>query len=131
MMRVYVSQFALWMVRASGRRIAAAVSLGLACIAIWFSLHNAGAQPAVAGNHGLTGSYYVSDLPLDLDFHLPKPVRDPEAKRVDSQIAFGQGVGFRSGVSETGLGAWANQSALNGGGRRLGWLKAVIWRGFI
>lgn len=116
-----MSRFSWWLATGGG--------IGLVAIATWLSPHS-GAQPA-AGRHGLTGAYYTSDVTPDRDLQLPRPMRNPDAMRVDSQIAFGQGAGFRSGVTESGLGAWANQPALNGGGRRLGWLKAVIWRGFI
>ena len=126
MMRSFANAHGLF--HSARRRMAAGVVLELGAIAIWLIPHNSGAQPAVT--HGLTGSYYVSDMAVDPDLQLPKPARAPEATRVDAQVAFGQGMGFRSGVDEAGLGAWADQPALKGG-RRLGWLKAVLWRGFI
>lgn len=119
------------LLHSSRRRFATGVVLGFGAIGVWLAPHDSGAQPAPAATHGLIGSYYTSAVPVDPDLQLPKPARAAEATRVEAQVAFGQGKGFRSGVDEAGLGAWADQPALKGGGRRLGWLKAVIWRGFI
>ncbi len=112
------------------------------------------AAPAAEAKHGLTGSYYVSNLethedrpPQALypntyfaqvwydpnDSELPKPFTSPAAMRVDPQIAFGKGQGFvpRDGKQFVW---WPT-----GYSRPTGWphdrpwdnTAAVIWKGYI
>ena len=107
-------------------RLATGVFVGLT--AMWLFFHGIGAKAApAASTNGLTGFYYVSDLPLD-EFQIPLWSEKPAATRVDRQIAFGQGKGFHDPKPERSA-DWAVQAGLTAG--RVGWLKAVIWRGFI
>src|SRR5438105_3169213 len=132
-----MTQFTSWNMRVYGgpsRRIATAVCVGLATMAVWFSLHTAAANAAPPARHGLLGLYYATELPIEKDFKLPEPVRNPDATRVDAQIAFGQGQGFKiesSSYTDVLMGQWARFGPLQGAEHRFGWLKAVVWRGYI
>ena len=84
--------------------------------------------PAAQARHGLTGNYYTSDDPtgqkfrggVDFDeFKLPLPQKQPDAVRVDQQVAFGKDQGFLGRDGEQ-LVWWTPENAV-----------AVIWKGYI
>ncbi|HZU44366.1 MAG TPA: Ig-like domain-containing protein [Terriglobales bacterium] len=84
------------------------------------------AKAAPANTHGLVGRYYVSGPQVAVkpnDFLLPEPVTAPAATRVDAQIAFGQGSGFKNPPTGRHGAAWSpTGSELFG---------AAMWDGFI
>ena len=102
---------------------------------------------AVSSGHGLTGHYYVGHPNAGLtavwsdesDFRLPRAGAAPAATRVDAQVAFGQGQGFRPATDPAVI-WWPTDfpAALPGWVPR--WpgdsphteiLAAVIWKGYI
>lgn len=94
--------------------------------AIWFSFAVLRAKAAPANTHGLVGRYYVAGPQVSTkpnDFLLPEAVTAPAATRVDAQIAFGQGSGFKNPPIGRHGAAWApTGSELFG---------AAMWDGFI
>jgi hypothetical protein len=119
--------------RRNWRLVTTVVSLAFAVSAMWLGFQTR-AKAAPPARHGLLGLYYATDLPTEKDFLLPEPVRNPDATRVDAQIAFGQGQGFKiesSSSTDVLMGQWARFGPLQGAEHRFGWLKAVVWRGYI
>jgi hypothetical protein len=80
--------------------------------------------------HGLLGHYYTRDLPGSYDlkgflpdeYGIPVPNKQPNAIRVDAQIAFGKGKGFVRNDAAGGsqLVWWAPAEA-----------RAAVWKGYI
>jgi hypothetical protein len=109
-----------------------ALPLGLA-IAAGQTLEPAATPSADAAKepvHGLLGHYYTRDLPGSYDlkgflpdeYGIPVPNKQPNAIRVDAQIAFGKGKGFVRNDAAGGsqLVWWAPAEA-----------RAAVWKGYI
>ncbi len=101
--------------------VIASVSL---LLSLCFSISRAKGAPA--STHGLVGRYYTAGPQVSMnpnDFLLPEPVTAPAATRVDAQIAFGQGSGFKNPPLGRHGAAWSpTGSELFGAG---------MWDGFI
>src|SRR5579864_431721 len=106
--------------------VAVVAGLSLLLLAVWSSFSISRAKGAPASTHGLVGRYYTAGPQVSMnpnDFLLPEPVTAPAATRVDAQIAFGQGSGFKNPPTGRHGAAWSpTGSELFG---------AAMWDGFI
>lgn len=91
---------------------------------VWAWAADMATAPSAKGGQGLMGAYY---LPSSRGYYiddegLPVATKEPDATRVDSQIAFGAGKGFVRGVSKPQLIWWVPERELQ---------VAAIWKGFV
>ncbi len=105
-----------------------ALRLSLLCavalLALGTTSDNVIARPTMQPQHGLTGHYYTEGAGRDEvaydEYLIPiAPFKQPDAVRVDSQIAFGKdrGLVFKDGKQEVW---WAPEDA-----------RAVVWKGYV
>ena len=95
-------------------------------VAIVMAISFGRATAAPTNTHGLVGRYYVSGPQVSMkqnDFFLPEPVTAPAATRVDAQIAFGQGSGFKNPPIGRHGATWAPTKS--------DFFAAAMWEGFI